>query len=153
MNMYKNLSRICQLILVASVAIGCSSTESELRPFSSDGCSLFPDSSLISESDWCSCCFEHDLAYWRGGTAAEREQADSVLKDCVAEKAGNESLAIMMYEGVRLGGSPYFYSWYRWGYGWGYERKYQALSPAEVETADSLIKKYFAANEVSACPI
>lgn len=153
MNMYKKLGRICQLILVASVAIACSSTESELRPFSSDGCSLFPDSSLISESDWCSCCFEHDLAYWRGGTAAEREQADSVLKDCVAEKAGNESLAIMMYEGVRLGGSPYFYSWYRWGYGWGYERKYQALSPAEVETADSLIKKYFAANEVSACPI
>jgi hypothetical protein len=129
------------------------STESELRAFSSDGCSLFPDSSLISESDWCSCCFEHDLAYWRGGTAAERERADSVLRDCVAGKTDNETLATMMHEGVRLGGSPYFYSWYRWGYGWGYERKYQALSPAEIETADRLMKEYFAGNEVTACPI
>lgn len=146
------LSRVGLWIIITLLATACN-TESELRAFSSDGCSLFPDSSLISESDWCSCCFEHDLAYWRGGTAAERERADSVLRDCVAGKTGNEALGSMMYEGVRLGGSPYFYSWYRWGYGWGYERKYQALSPAEVETADNLVKKYFATNEVAACPI
>jgi hypothetical protein len=147
-----NLSTVGLWIIITLLATGCN-TESELRAFSSDGCSLFPDSSLISESDWCSCCFEHDLAYWRGGTEAEREQADSVLRDCVTGKTGNETLGSMMYEGVRLGGSPYFYSWYRWGYGWGYERKYQALSPAEVETADNLVKKYFATNEVAACPI
>lgn len=146
------LSRVGLWIIITLLATACN-TDSELRAFSSDGCSLFPDSSLISESDWCSCCFEHDLAYWRGGTAAERERADSVLRDCVAGKTGNEALGSMMYEGVRLGGSPYFYSWYRWGYGWGYERKYQALSPAEVETADNLVKKYFATNEVAACPI
>ena len=139
-------------MFITLLATACG-TESELRAFSSDGCSLFPDSSLISENDWCSCCFEHDLAYWRGGTAAEREKADSVLRDCVAEKTDNEALGMMMYEGVRLGGSPHFYSWYRWGYGWGYERKYQALSPAEVEVADKLVRKYFAANEVAACPI
>ena len=139
-------------MFITLLATACG-TESELRAFSSDGCSLFPDSSLISENDWCSCCFEHDLAYWRGGTAAEREKADSVLRDCVAGKTGNEALGMMMYEGVRLGGSPHFYSWYRWGYGWGYERKYQALSPAEVEAADKLVRKYFAANEVAACPI
>ena len=148
----KTLSRVGLWIFVGIVATACS-TDSELRAFSSDGCSLFPDSSLISENDWCSCCFEHDLAYWRGGTAAEREKADSVLRDCVAGKTGNEALGMMMYEGVRLGGSPHFYSWYRWGYGWGYERKYQALSPAEVEAADKLMRKYFAANEVAACPI
>ena len=148
----KKLSRVGLWMFVTLLATACS-TESELRAFSSDGCSLFPDSSLISESDWCSCCFEHDLAYWRGGTAAEREKADGVLRDCVTGKTGNEALGMMMYEGVRLGGSPHFYSWYRWGYGWGYERKYQALSPAEVETADNLVKKYFAANEVAACPI
>jgi hypothetical protein len=147
-----NLSTVGLWIIITLLATACN-TESELRAFSSDGCSLFPDSSLISESDWCSCCFEHDLAYWRGGTEAEREQADSVLRDCVTGKTGNETLGSMMYEGVRLGGSPYFYSWYRWGYGWGYERKYQALSPAEVETADNLVKKYFATNEVAACPI
>ena len=140
------------MMFITLLATACG-TESELRAFSSDGCSLFPDSSLISENDWCSCCFEHDLAYWRGGTAAEREKADSVLRDCVAEKTDNEALGMMMYEGVRLGGSPHFYSWYRWGYGWGYERKYQALSPAEIEAADELIRKYFAANEMAACPI
>ena len=146
------LSRAALLMFITLLATACS-TESELQAFSSDGCSLFPDSSLISESDWCSCCFEHDLAYWRGGTAAEREKADSVLRDCVTGKTGNEALGMMMYEGVRLGGSPHFYSWYRWGYGWGYERKYQALSPAETEAADELIRKYFAANEMAACPI
>jgi len=145
-------SRVALLMFITLLVTACS-TESELQAFSSDGCSLFPDSSLISESDWCSCCFEHDLAYWRGGTAAEREKADSVLRDCVTGKTGNEALGMMMYEGVRLGGSPHFYSWYRWGYGWGYERKYQALSPAETEAADELIRKYFAANEMAACPI
>jgi hypothetical protein len=152
MNMYRTIIRITQLMLIGAVVTACT-TESELRAFTSDGCSLFPDSSLISEKDWCSCCFEHDLAYWRGGTAAERENTDALLKDCVAEKSGNETLAIMMHEGVRLGGSPYFYNWYRWGYGWGYERKYKALTPAEVETADSLVEKYFATNEIPACPI
>lgn len=150
--MPKQFSRILLWLFLLTLSTSCN-TESELGPFSSDGCSLFPDSSLISESDWCSCCFEHDLYYWRGGTAAEREQADSLLRDCVAGKTGNELLATMMYEGVRAGGSPYFYSWYRWGYGWGYERKYQALSPAEVKTADRLIEDYFAANEEQACPI
>jgi len=152
MGMCKKIIRIAQSLLVAAVATACT-TESELQPFSSDGCSLFPDSSLISEKDWCSCCFEHDLAYWRGGTAAEREQADAILKDCVAAKSENETLAIVMYEGVRIGGSPYLYNWYRWGYGWGYERKYQMLTPAEVKTADGLLEKYFATNEVPACPI
>lgn len=152
MGMCKKIIRIAQSLLVATVATACT-TESELQAFSSDGCSLFPDSSLISEKDWCSCCFEHDLAYWRGGTAAEREQADVILKDCVAAKSENETLAIVMYEGVRIGGSPYFYNWYRWGYGWGYERKYQMLTPAEVKTADSLVENYFATNEVPACPI
>lgn len=152
MSMFGKITRITLSALVAVVVTACT-TESELQPFTSDGCSLFPDTSLISEKDWCSCCFEHDLSYWRGGTAAEREQADVLLKDCVARKTDNETLAVMMHEGVRLGGSPYFYSWYRWGYGWGYERKYQALTPTEVETADSLLEKYFATNKVPACPI
>ena len=152
MSIYTKITRIIQLALVAAIATACT-TESELQPFASDGCSLFPDSSPISENDWCSCCFEHDLSYWRGGTAAEREQADLLLQECVAEKTGDEALAVMMHEGVRLGGSPYFYSWYRWGYGWGYERQYQPLTPAEVKTAESLVEKYFATNTVPACPI
>ena len=152
MNMNRLVTWIGQCVLVVTLVTACTK-ESALRPFTSDGCSLFPDSSLISEKDWCSCCFEHDLVYWRGGTAAERDKADSLLKDCVANKSGNETLATMMHEGVKLGGSPYFYNWYRWGYGWGYERKYQALTPAEIGNADRLLEEYFAANKEPACPI
>lgn len=143
--------------LVAHVAllllvVACSS-DSTLQPFSSDGCSLFPDSSLMSENDWCSCCFEHDLEYWRGGTSEERDTADAALRDCVLEKTGNSALSKAMYEGVRLGGSPYFYSGYRWGYGWNFERKYQELTPEEIEAADTLVEKYYAETDDPVCPI
>jgi hypothetical protein len=144
--------RLVALVALLLFAVACSS-DSTLQPFSSDGCSLFPDSSLISESDWCSCCFEHDLQYWRGGTREEREIADVALRDCVLEKSGNSALSNAMYEGVRLGGSPYFYNWYRWGYGWNFERKYQVLTPAEIETAEKLVEKYYADTNSPVCPI
>ena len=134
----------CPKSLVATLAallVSCSA-ETSLKPFSSDGCSLFPDGSLISEADWCSCCFDHDIAYWQGGTEAERLAADERLRDCVAGKTGSETLANTMFEGVRFGGSPYFYSWYRWGYGWGYSRKYQALTTAERTRAQALLEDY-----------
>jgi len=125
--------------------------KSELAPFSSDGCSLFPDSAIISEEDWCSCCFEHDIAYWKGGTKAERQRADEALKSCVISKTANEALANVMYEGVRIGGSPYFYNWYRWGYGWGYERKYQPLTEKDIATADSLLQRYYSSTTEPVC--
>lgn len=127
------------------------SNNSGLSPFTSDGCSLFPDSSLINEDDWCSCCYTHDIAYWRGGTTEQRELADLQLKACVLEKTNNESLAELMYQGVRLGGSPYFYNWYRWGYGWSYDRKYQALTEAERRSAEKLLQQYNRANDVNIC--
>lgn len=93
---------------------------------------MFLDKSLINDDDWCRCCYEHDLAYWRGGTEKQREEADQQLRDCVYEVTGNAEFADFMYEGVRFGGSPYFYNWYRWGYGWGYERGYGELSIEEL---------------------
>jgi hypothetical protein len=147
---YRRRYATAGLLLVIIVACR---TDSGLQPFTSDGCSLFPDASLISENDWCSCCFKHDLQYWRGGTSEERDAADQALRECVLQKTGNETLATAMYYGVQAGGSPYFYNWYRWGYGWGFERKYQALTPAESEYADHLVEKYFADVESPVCPI
>ena len=36
-----------------------------------------------------------------------------------------------MLAGVRVGGSPYFPTSFRWGYGWSYPRWYQALTDEE----------------------
>ena len=138
-------------VLSAIVLLGACNADKGLRPFTSDGCSLFPDGSIISGDDWCSCCFEHDIAYWKGGTEAEREAADRALQACVAGKTGDSVLAKLMYEGVQAGGSPYFYSWYRWGYGWEFERKYQALTPEESERASALLDEYYAGEPEPVC--
>lgn len=103
----------------------------ELAPFSSDGCSLFPDGPRQDRSRWCDCCQEHDLAYWQGGSSEERTLADTTLRDCVLTKTSNPQLAETIYLGARAGGHPAFPTWYRWGYGWAYGRSYQPLSAAE----------------------
>ena len=133
------------LAIITSIAIlsGCRDKPHILRDFKSDGCSLFPDRSLIEDIDWCKCCLEHDIAYWQGGTEAQRLEADRRLRECVLKKTGNQALAETMYQGVRFGGSPYFYNWYRWGYGWSYERKYQALSLEEQRMVSDKLVKYF----------
>ena len=99
----------------------------ELAPFTSDGCSLFPDGSGENSYLWLSCCREHDLSYWRGGTRTERQAADDALKHCVAAK-GYPKVAALMSMGVIVGGSPFLPTPFRWGYGWPYPRGYRALS-------------------------
>lgn len=138
-------------VFLAWMKLGDVKQPGVLADFSSDGCSLFPDRSLINADDWCDCCFEHDIAYWKGGTEEERLAADIALRECILEKTGNAELAELMYEGVRFGGSPYFYNWYRWGYGWSYERKYQALTPEEEAMAEEKLKQYFAGNPQHPC--
>ena len=81
--------------------------------------------------------------YWQGGTEAERLKADEALRDCILQKTGNENLAGVMYSGVRFGGSPYFYNWYRWGYGWNYDRKYWELSEDEKRLIENKLNDYF----------
>ena len=99
----------------------------ELKPFTTDGCSAFPDGTLDQKSLWIECCIRHDLAYWKGGTYDERLEADQSLESCVS-RVGEPEIAQLMLAGVRVGGSPYFPSTYRWGYGWPYPRGYKALS-------------------------
>ena len=140
-------------IVVMLLLAGCNSTPGTLKDFTSDGCSLFPDRSLITNKDWCDCCLEHDIAYWQGGTEAQRLKADRSLRDCVLTTTGDSVLAEAMYQGVRFGGSPWFYNWYRWGYGWGYERKYQALTLEEQRLVSDKLVEYFkeSANKPSPC--
>lgn len=102
-----------------------------LMPFTSDGCSLFPDGSFKERNKWCDCCQNHDLAYLQGGSAEDRDQVDTALRDCVLARTNDPQLAETMYLGARVGGHPAFPAWYRWGYGWPYGRGHQPLSALE----------------------
>jgi len=139
--MRKSVLAAVVLLAVLAGAAGCVKKR-ELAPFNDDGCTLFPESSERTGADWTECCLEHDLAYWRGGTKEEREAADLQFRDCLLERTGNELLAETMYNAVRVGGTPHFPSWYRWGYGWDYGRGYEPLSEAEREEVRLRLEEY-----------
>ena len=134
--------RLPFLIMACLLLVGCKG-EPELKDFRSDGCSLFPDGTLLGKDEWCECCFEHDIAYWKGGTEEERLLADLALRECVLEKTGSEELAELMFQGVRAGGSPFFYNWYRWGYGWTDGRTYRELTDEEKALVEVKLESFF----------
>jgi len=102
----------------------------DIVPFTSDGCSAFPNGTPKNKTLWLNCCIRHDLAYWKGGTYQERLDADLALERCVAV-AGEPKIAKLMLRGVRAGGSPHLPTPYRWGYGWPFGRAYRALTQDE----------------------
>ena len=88
---------------------------------------------------WARCCIKHDIAYWQGGTCEDRREADKALKECVA-KVGEPVIAKIMLAGVRVGGTPYLPTSYRWGYGWPYLRGYKDLTEEEkLEVKNELV--------------
>ncbi len=120
---------ICTFCIVALFSTSTIAVD-VIKPFTSDGCSAFPDGTLEEQDLWLSCCTAHDFAYWQGGTYKQREKADEVLKQCVAH-VGKPLLAKLMLAGVRVGGTPYFPTSFRWGYGWPYPRGYKAITDEE----------------------
>lgn len=105
--------------------------ERHLKPFTSDGCSLFPDGTHTQQALWHDCCTAHDVAYWMGGSQRQRQQADQALSACVAQ-VGAPNIARLMLAGVRVGGSPYLPTRFRWGYGWPFLRGYAPLTDTEI---------------------
>jgi len=88
---------------------------------------------------WLSCCTEHDKAYWQGGTYRDRRKADEELRRCVAN-VGEPGIAALMLAGARVGGSPYWPTRFRWGYGWPWPRGYRALTPAERDQVQQALR-------------
>jgi len=125
----KSRWRALAAALAFSLGAGCA-THGPLRPFTTDGCSDFPDGTPTHKTLWLSCCTEHDKAYWQGGTYNERRKADQELQRCVAN-VGEPGIAALMLAGVRVGGSPYWPTRFRWGYGWPWPRGYRALTAVE----------------------
>ena len=117
-------------IIILCFCAACSS--GELKTFTSDGCSAFPNGTLDQQELWLNCCIKHDLSYWKGGTYQERLNVDLSLEQCVTN-IGEPEVAKLMLAGVRVGGSPYYPTTYRWGYGWPYLRGYRALSNEEKQ--------------------
>lgn len=126
------MTKYCLFILLI---VSINSVAGELRPFTSDGCSSFPDGTPTQQDLWLSCCEQHDYAYWKGGTYEERLLADERLQSCVAEVAEDE-LALLMLAGVRVGGSPFLPTTFRWGYGWSCPRYYDALTDSEKKQVE-----------------
>ncbi|MEJ6474195.1 hypothetical protein [Pseudoalteromonas piscicida] len=131
---------IKQAVILTFLGMSWHSLADELKPFTSDGCSAFPDGTLAQRELWLSCCTAHDLAYWKGGTAAEREKADIALQECVAA-VGQKEVATLMLAGVRLGGLPYLPTPFRWGYGWSYPRRYAELTAEELAQVNKQMAK------------
>ena len=113
----------------------------DLAPFTTDGCSFYPDGTYEHKRLWKACCVAHDYAYWQGGTRDQRRVADAGLRSCIAN-LGKKSTAALMHFGVRIGGAPYFPTKYRWGYGWKYYRGYGELSPEELKQAQDKLELF-----------
>lgn len=136
-------------LLVAALAISGCATHT-LRDFTTDGCSMFPDGDTDGPSCWVGCCVAHDRAYWRGGTASEREAADLALRECVT-RTGRPVMASLMYRGARLGGVPWLPTGFRWGYGWSYGRGYAPLTAEEQRQADAQLAPYLRVHPGAPC--
>ncbi len=127
------------LLLVLASLVSCTSpTNPQLNPFTTDGCSRFPDGTRDNNTLWQHCCTAHDVAYWQGGTREQRRTADFALRECVIA-TGEMTIANLMLAGVWIGGPPYFPTSFRWGYGWPYPRGYAALDGEAREMVEGLL--------------
>lgn len=129
--MVRRLAAAFLVVLLAATSVAAD----ELRDFTSDGCSAFPDGTYEEKELWHSCCVVHDLAYWVGGSADDREVADQALKTCV-EAVGKPAIAALMLAGVRVGGTPWLPTQFRWAYGWPYLRGHEEVSEEEAEQVE-----------------
>ena len=92
--------------------------EITIKEFTTDVCTGLPSTSFDE------CCIAHDRAYWKGGSAKQRLQADVEFKECVERKTQSPVTAEIVYTAVRVGGTPFLPTPWRWGYGWNFGRGY-----------------------------
>ena len=101
------------IFFILATVISVSVSSDILKLFESDGCSAFPDGTSEQNELWLSCCHKHDLAYWRGGTYKARLESDRALESCVTN-VGEPEIALLMLAGVRVGGTPFLPTKFRW---------------------------------------
>jgi len=90
------------------------------KEFTTDSCTLWLNS--IFKNDFTDICIEHDIEYWKGGSAEDRKHADVILRDKINSKM--PLMGDVMYLGARLFGHPLIPTPWRWGYVFEYPRTY-----------------------------
>lgn len=89
------------------------------QPFVFDGCTLFPDSVL--GTSFRQACLQHDIAYWYGGTTAERAAADQTFRETIADQGIiGTILHTPMYASIRLFGDTALLRPINANWGFGY---------------------------------
>jgi hypothetical protein len=111
-----------------------------LKPFQSDGCTMFMDGPVGKPNLWKHCCFEHDLRYWFGGSDQQMKQTDLFLKACVKD-AADGFWAGLIYNGVVAGHSSPVKSKYHWSWAWEPKREEKELSVSEKIYVESELAK------------
>ena len=80
--------------LIIFVLLANTSVANELKPFTTDGCSLWMDGTLEQPNLWRHCCVAHDLDYWQGGSEAQRKQSDENIQACIKQRRARAWLTI-----------------------------------------------------------
>jgi hypothetical protein len=76
-----------------------------------DGCTAAAD------GWWRAACDNHDVKYMRGGSAADRQNADRELRADMISHDAPPIIAWFYQMGVRIGGAPQLPTPWRWGFG------------------------------------
>ena len=129
------------LIINFTFFIGNSSEAAslKLKPFETDGCTLFIDGTPRQPGLWRPCCVEHDLRYWFGGSKEDMDQTDFRLKACVQNVAG-EQWARTIYTGVRAGHYSPIKNKFAWNWGWFTKREKSPLTNEEIKIIQSELR-------------
>lgn len=90
------------------------------KAFTTDSCSLWLNDFI--GNDFTDICIEHDMKYWKGGSAEDRKDADIKLRESINREV--PFMGDIMYAVVRVFGHPLIPAPWRWGYGFEYPYRY-----------------------------
>jgi hypothetical protein len=133
----KNLKTLSLLLFLALSPI--LKAELKLKPFETDGCTMFVEGTKEKPNLWKHCCVEHDLRYWFGGSESDMDTADLRLKSCVQKVAG-DNWAALIYNGVRVGHYSPIKNKYYWSWAWSVKREKVALNSEETQYVVKLLR-------------
>ena len=133
------MKNIYLTLLLTLTSYPLHSSELKLKPFETDGCTMFVEGPNRDPKLWKHCCVEHDLRYWFGGSSSEMDATDLRLKSCV-EKVAGDYWATLIYKGVRAGHYSPIKNKYAWSWAWSVKREDKSLNADEASYVISQLR-------------